>query len=183
MRELMETLEAIKHIIENNDFDDILLLGDINADFLRNSAHCNQVKSFIEELNLMKSWAKFEVDFTMCHEVNDQVNVATIDHFFWNESLDEKVIDAGVIHSPDNFSDHCPIYCFINEDIPISAQHVENNAPPKPKWKKATVEEKESFKEHLEEQLRILNVPDSCLNVHCKDNPLCGCRHLYDFNT
>ena len=87
-----------------------------------------------------------------------------------------------MIHSPDNFSDHCPIYCFINEDIPISAQHVENNAPPKPKWKKATVEEKESFKEHLEEQLRILNVPDSvinCQNVHCKDETHCADADIF----
>ena len=45
----LETLEAIKHTIENNVFDDVLLLGDINADFLRNSAHCNLIRNFTED--------------------------------------------------------------------------------------------------------------------------------------
>ena len=40
--EPLETLEAVKHVIENNEFDELLFLGDINADFLRHSAHCNQ---------------------------------------------------------------------------------------------------------------------------------------------
>ena len=50
--ELMETLEVIKHTIDNNEFDDILWLGDINCDFLRNSAHLNQIRNFIEEFSI-----------------------------------------------------------------------------------------------------------------------------------
>ena len=46
--DLLETLEAVKHTIENNDFNDILFLGDVNADFLRNSADCLQVQNFLE---------------------------------------------------------------------------------------------------------------------------------------
>ena len=121
VNELLETLEAIKHTIEVNEFNDILFLGDINADFLRNSNHCNQVSNFLEEFQLNKSWDNFEIDFTMCHEINEQFQVATLDHFFWNQNLEDKVLDAGVIHSPNNFSDHSPIYCFINEDIPGSS--------------------------------------------------------------
>ena len=108
----------------------------------------------------------------MCHEINERCQIATLDHFFWNHDLEEKVMDAGVIHSPDNFSDHCPIYCIINCDIPGSTQNIQNGAPPKPKWKKATREEKEAFVEHLDEQLQLLDIPESvltCTDVHCKD--------------
>jgi hypothetical protein len=174
VNELLETLEAIKHTIEVNEFNDILFLSDINADFLRNSNHCNQVSNFLVlEFQLNKSWDNFEIDITMCHEINDQFQVATLDHFFWNQHLEDKVLDAGVIHSPDNFSDHCPIYCIINDDIPGSSQIIQNYAPPKPKWKKATSEEKASFTEHLDEQLELINIPLSVLNctdVHCKDD-------------
>ena len=174
--ELLETLEAIKHTIENNEFNDVLFLGDINADFLRNSTHSNRVQTFLEDFHFLRSWDRFEVDFTMCHDLNEQSYVSTLDHFFWNEDLDNKIVDAGVIHSPDNFSDHSPIYCIIHDDIP-SSNHNFAGGPPKPKWKKASADEKESFKLNLDEQLERLNIPESvlnCRNVHCKDDSHCG---------
>ena len=127
------------------------------------------MRNFLEEFQFHKSWDSFEVDFTMCHEINEQSQVATLDHFFWNHDLEGKVSDAGVIHSPDNFSDHCPINCIINDDIPDSIQTIQNCALPKPKWKKATIVEKEV----LDVQLQMINIPESVLNctdVHCKDD-------------
>ena len=38
--ELLETLEVIRKVIRDNDFDSLLLLGDLNAEFLRKSQHC-----------------------------------------------------------------------------------------------------------------------------------------------
>jgi hypothetical protein len=103
------------------------------------------------------------------------------DHFFWNHDLAGKVSDARVIHSPDNFSDHCPIYCIINDDIPAdSIQTIQNCALPKPKWKKATIVEKEAFAEQLDGHLQMINIPESVLNctdVHCKDD-----THRSDFD-
>ena len=55
--ELLETIEAIKHVIEQNEFSNILWLGDINCDFLRQTAHITQVQNFIEETTLLKSWS------------------------------------------------------------------------------------------------------------------------------
>ena len=173
--ELMETLEVIKHTIDKNEFDDILWLGDINCDFLRNSAHLNQIRNFIEEFSIYKAWEKFPVDYTMCHEINEQTHVATLDLFFWNEGLNEKVTDAGVVHCPDNFSNHSPIYCVIKDDVPKCNQPLKIT-PPKPMWKKATVDEKESFQRGLDVQLRALSIPDSvsnCRDVNCKDETHC----------
>ena len=78
-----------------------------------------------------------------------------------------------MIQSPENFSDHCPIYFIINDDIKDSIQTIQNCALPKPKWKKATIVEKEAFAEQLDVQLQMINIPESVLNctdVHCKDD-------------
>ena len=66
---LQETLSHIKEVIRKNDFDDILWAGDINADFIRNTIHTRSVLEFVGELSLARSWDKYEVDFTCCHEI------------------------------------------------------------------------------------------------------------------
>ena len=40
---------------------------------------------------------------------------AVLDHFFLNEITQRAVLDAGVIHLPDNQSDHCPIFLHSNQ--------------------------------------------------------------------
>ena len=56
---------------------------------------------------------KFVIDFTCSHELLGTCHVAILDHFFWSEQLQESVADAGVLHLPDNKSDHSPIYCVV----------------------------------------------------------------------
>ena len=172
--ELLETIEAIKHVIEQNEFSNILWLGDINCDFLRQTAHVTQVQNFIEETTLLKSWSKFEVDFTMCHEIQGRIITSTIDHFFWNEGLESKIIDAGVFHTPDNLSDHSPIYCVIRDgnDSITRTEDFHTGGQPKPCWKKASHQERESFKLSLGNQLNDITIPQSvltCRDVHCQD--------------
>ena len=111
--ELSEVFQNIRNIILQNDFSSFLLCGDINCDFLRNTGHVRCVNSFLDEFTLLKSWDTFDVDFTHCHEAEDTVHLSTLDHFFWNEEFSDQVIDSGVIHSPDNSSDHSPIYCVV----------------------------------------------------------------------
>ena len=45
--ELFETLNCIRNLIRNNEFDSILWAGDINADFFRNTIHSSTVSDFI----------------------------------------------------------------------------------------------------------------------------------------
>ena len=172
--DVIEVLEAIKQVIEQNEFTNILWLGDINCDFMRTTFHTNQVNNFIEENHLKKSWSQFDVDFTMYHEINDQTIISTIDHFFWNEGLESKICDAGVFHSPDNLSDHCPIYCVLkdgNDDI-VYTEDFHSNGIKKPSWKKASSHERESFQSNLDNKLNNIIIPQSvleCQDVHCND--------------
>ena len=170
--ELQETIRYIKEVINKNDFDGLLWAGDINADFLRNTAHTNVVNENVEDMSLTRSWAKYDIDFTCCHEQLGVCYVSTLDHFFWSESLGELVLDAGVIHHPDNKSDHSPVYCvleFQNVEQQVSGPALYK---PRPSWKKSKPEQKDNFKTELEDRLSRLETPLSvttCRDVGCKD--------------
>ena len=170
--DLLETITHIKDVIRKNDFDSLLWSGDINADFIRNSRHTATVQNTLDELNLMKSWDRFDIDFTWCSDQLGVSHVATLDHFFWSESLSDIVKSAGVLHLPDNKSDHSPVYCVL--EIPELQQQIPNPArqKPRPSWKKATLEQKSSFKDVLERKLSQIDTPNSilhCRNVKCQN--------------
>ena len=112
--ELQEIFTAIEDVIESNEFSSLIWGGDINADFLRRSGHVRAVQQFLDRLGLLRAWDRFEIDFTHTHENNDQTYVSTVDHFFWPDTLSDVVLEAGVIHSVDNPSDHSPIYCVLD---------------------------------------------------------------------
>ena len=173
-RDLIEVFTVINNIIDKNDFANLVLTGDINADFIRNSGHVNSVKQFVEENGLVKALDLFNFDFThVYNDKDDKSYVSTLDHFFWNAELSPFVEDAGVIHNLENNSDHCPIYCVIKcKDL---AEHSlkENKQNPKPSWKRASCEEKSNYKGVLSIKLKALEIPEE-LN-HCKD---VKCEHL-----
>ena len=98
--------------------------------------------------------------------------MSVIDHFMLGEKEAEAVMDAGVLHLVNNFSDHCPIYC----QIPISSFTVLSTKPvnysPRPSWAKASEEEKIKFVAKLNESLCNLEIEDSllnCNNLQCKE--------------
>ena len=170
--ELQETLGHIRNVIRNNDFDTLLWAGDLNADFLRNTGHTSTILDCVEEMSLTKSWDIFEVDFTCCHELLGVSHVSTLDHFFWSETLCEHVIDAGVIHLPEDKSDHSPVYCV------VEFSNIEHHSPsqvqqkPKPSWKKSKKDQQDNFQIELESKLSQLISPlsvTSCRDVRCQD--------------
>ena len=57
VNELVETLEVVKNVIEKNPCDHLLFLGDLNAEFLRNSPHCQNIRSFVHNSDLQHSWS------------------------------------------------------------------------------------------------------------------------------
>ena len=168
--ELTESLQIIREVIEGNEFDSVLFLGDINCDFTRNTRFVQNIQSFLSELDLIKAWDKFEVDFTHFQETNGITHVSLIDHFFWNDTIDGNILEAGVIHHCDNMSDHSPIYCLVDVDsIPVEASAKKSSqANIKPSWKRASDEEKKNFPIILNKKLSNISVPDevkNCRNV------------------
>ena len=169
--ELIETLSHIKEIIRKNEFSSLLWAGDINAEFIRDR-HSRTVHEAVEELGLNKSWQKFDIDFTHCHEQLGMTYLSILDHFFWSETLDAGVRDAGVLHLPCNTSDHSPVYCVVEVDAIQQDLSRPSERKPRPSWKKASQEQKEGFKEDLDDRLSQLTIPASvlsCRDMHCTD--------------
>ena len=177
--ELMETFAHIKRVIETNECDLIVFCGDINSDFKRNSGFVQSVRNQVEDMSLDTAWRTHEVGFTFVYnDADDNSHTAVLDHFFLNETTQRAVLDAGVIHLPDNMSDHCPIFCTLDvQSIEVDkSSNPQAENPPKPSWKKASEEEKENYIQSLEEQLSSLHVPESlyCKNIKCQDANHCN---------
>ena len=172
--ELIEIFTIIDNIVDKNDFDNILLFGDINADFLRNSGHVQSVQRYLNERLLTKSWEQFDADFTHTYEDGNNVtHTSKIDHFFWNSGLDSMIEDAGVVHNIDNSSDHCPIYCVINCNVQENNDTASRYVLPRPSWKKASDEEKNNYLKVLREKLSQLSIPEcvkNCKDIHCNSS-------------
>ena len=136
--ELEEIFAAIEEIMANNQFSSLIWGGDINADFLRRTGHVRAVKQFLERLSFHSAWERFQIDFTHVHDMNDHSYVSTVDHFFWPDTLNDAVVEAGVIHSVDNPSDHSPIYCVLDH-FKLKQNKVDAvKLQPKPSWKRAS---------------------------------------------
>ena len=170
--ELLETINSIKSVLNRTEFSLIIWAGDINADFIRRTNHTEAVQEELDEMNLFTLWDEHEVDFTSMHEVNDVTRVSKIDHIFLSQNLRDQVEDAGVLHHPDNKSDHCPIYSvFRTLEIQQEVQD-SKNAKSKPSWRRANLEEKRRFQETLEDKLKSVKCPVSvakCQDTRCKD--------------
>ena len=107
-------------------------------------------------------------------EVNGVSYSSTIDHFFWNASTGDGVIDAGVLHLPDNLSDHSPVFCIMNSGMveKLSSQAHPAKTKTYPCWKLATDSQKIGFNNELQSRLQRLKVPScvtACTNAHCKN--------------
>ena len=48
----------------NYQFDDVIWMGDINADFCRNTKHVWRIETYLNDKKLVKAWDSFQIDFT-----------------------------------------------------------------------------------------------------------------------
>ena len=82
-KELSEVIAEVKQLVDKHKITDILLCGDMNCDFRRDTLHVNTTSDLCQDLALYKSWESFEIDFTHSHDNgNGNVNFGIIDHFF-----------------------------------------------------------------------------------------------------
>ena len=178
--DLCSTLAAIGGVLDDNDYDSVVWMGDINADFHRNTTFTRTVAQFIEERNLQKSWDKYPIDHTHTFEKEDETYTSTLDHIFWSENISTSIQEADVIHMPSNTSDHSPIYCKIKvENVEMKNTQETKQKKPKICWSRASIEEKGEYKKLLEEKLNSIQCPGSlytCFDTHCTNgHHLQGC--------
>ena len=171
--ELLTIFSDVESVLANNEFDNIILAGDLNTDFRRNTKFVKLVDEFVSNVDGSKSWDHFQVDFTHVTEREGSTYTSVIDHFLWDKGLCQHVEEAGVLHVPENMSDHSPIYCKLH--LPKSEQRDNASAPTKrklPSWRKAGEIERANFASELNTRLKEIEYPVhsmECDNVNCMD--------------
>ena len=132
-----------------------------------------KLRIFIYERNLTAVWNIYDVDFTHSHETNGVTSTSVIDDVFINESGLSSLVDAGVLHIPEDASDHCPVYCVLDTNglkVEKTKAQITN---PRPSWKRAEPEEKGNFVNILRVKLDNIEIPNcaqDCSDVHCSND-------------
>lgn len=168
--ELLSLLAEIDMIVTSSNSSNLLLSGDINCDFARQSAFVNIVRQYFDEKGLYVFWNLpddsdghkiGDVTYTYTNTINNVTYSSTIDHFISNGRLYNSVIEADVINNPNNLSGHSPIYLkLILEGLNLEVEEQQSN--PKPCWSKASDQEKVTYQESLDVYLDNLNQPEQC---------------------
>ena len=166
-------LQDIKYFIDNTNCDKVIIGGDINCDFSRNTSFVRTVAEFISSHKLKVVWNNFNIDYTHIH--TDDVSTSTIDHFFM--SPDCYASTAFTLHHVDNTSRHCAIFmhvlCPPLPSGPAHAIHTDKSvSEPRCAWYKASENDTNKYKESLQTQLGLIYVNDNitnCDNIHCDD--------------
>ncbi len=170
--DLFSTLDVINQMMVDISFDSVIWMGDINAEFIRNSQFTKYINDFVGEKSLSRSWDHFPIDYTHSCEIEGKTYTSTLDHFFWSANLSESIKEAGALHLPSNTSDHCPIYCIAETgSLPMMKECKVSNSNPRISWNRGTEEGRAKFVSSLTNRLENLTPPRSleeCNDVHCK---------------
>ena len=177
-RELDDCLAEIGSLLQTHMCNNYFLMGDLNADFLRNSSHVNCVKTFLSRHNMYSLWQDFPIDFSYSFEAaNGNSYVKTLDHITTLERFRINVLDAGVIHRIENLSDHKPVYVIFRstfKPVQENLNNISNQKISKPSWKMASDDQKLEYNDILFRKLLQAEVPESvsgCRNIKCR-NPI-----------
>ena len=169
--ELLELLSDIENVIENNVATNILLTGDLNCHFQRNTGFTSIVLSWLRNTKLALLWnlddERIEpVDFTFCHLSAGILSSSIIDHFAVNQHMLNGLVSAGVIHDGSNLSPHSPIYAKFdvgNMELKLNEVITQNRIS----WENASSLAKDNFKEVFNQKLENIQFGHECWDVKC----------------
>ena len=173
LHDLEMVLHDINYFVENTPCTKLVIGGDFNCDFARDTHFVTCVRSFILSHQSQSAWDLFPIDFTHIH--TDGVSTSTIDHIIVSHSL--QISNAFTLHHIDNTSRHSAISVHVN-CVLIDTQPMcdkpshSTDSLPRCAWYKATHSDLHKYKECLETKLNNINVCDdlkSCNDHMCKN--------------
>ena len=176
--DLVITLQDIKFLLDDHGFQSkVVVMGDLNCDFSRNTNFVQTVRLFVQTNNLVSLWTKFQCDFTysQSREINGVLSTHTsiIDHFLVSSEDLDNCVSSAPIHSVSNISNHEAIYLKLKYNLHVLTAPNHNPTPKrKPCWKNAEPHQIISFQTDLDQALYNINVPDTaicCRNVQCTE--------------
>ena len=177
-QDLISCLTTIENLIASTAHDQVVVLGDLNCDFRRNTRFVQLVREFCQTQQLLSAWTWFPVDFTYSSPCDTSFSL--VDHFLLSDILGSQVVYAGVIHRGDNVSGHAPIFSEFEVDHLPRKLLPEIKKVPKQNWKCATPSDKLNYKNRLQERLSRIHIPQDCLN--CEDVKCMDADHCVDLD-
>ena len=147
-----------------NDFT-LILGGDFNSDFQRQTLNTNLLNNFITLESLICSSMIYDIDFTYCSSNGAK---STIDHFILNENSFNDIADFRVLDEGNNMSDHCPILISIKcNDCFINGLQGDNSESLVYRWQEATSDHINNYKVVLDSLLDDLSLTAN--GIDCTD--------------
>ena len=132
---LLADIMSLQHKYVDS-YDVSIILGDLNFDDTRYTGHAQLLHNFMEGENLRSVWDIFPVDFTF----TSGNAFSVLDHFLLDSTKTQKILDAGVLHDPENLSGHSPIYLkfdLVKADIAPEIRH----RNPRINWSRSSQEQ------------------------------------------
>ena len=166
VNEYQDVLSEISVISQNNDASNIIIAGDFNTSFNRNSPQSNELRRFCtnEDLEVCRNLACAKVSYTFeCMRSHSRTE---IDHCLVSSGLSCYVKDYHVLDDVDNMSDHLPLVT----QFDIACEYLETRNPTvkrKPAWYKVDIRHVELYKQWLKNELGSIIIPMHA--VRCKD--------------
>ena len=166
---LVETLNAVSSILCDAEYDDVILAGDLNADFKRTTPHVNAIKEMLSawELKCGISHNKAKVSHTFESKGNGSRSL--IDHYCVTDNLFENITKYDTFCSVDNFSDHLALICTFNVDV-SKMERTNQTFRQRAAWYKASESQIMDFTKLCDNILQGIRLPNHA--IHC-DNPRC----------
>ena len=89
----MELLNEIEKLLENCEYNDCCIRGDLNTDVRRDTGFVREVTRFMDRIGLVSVLEKFPIDFTHVH--TDLKSFSMPDNFYVNKDFLYIIEDAG----------------------------------------------------------------------------------------
>jgi len=175
--DLRSTLNEISTKIKDSKCQAILLGGDYNTDFTRQTMFVKIMKDFLDSIGLMVFSCNpvsqpghmiHHVDYTHKQYNKGALHTSYVDHFSSSKRVYDSVIEYNVVHSGQNTSDHEPIYVKLNVgELEVTLENI--TKPAVPSWTKATENDRNSCINTMAELLDSISIPDcvKCVKTSC----------------
>ena len=113
-------LGELEGFIDRHKFDHLLIAGDFNVDFNRESTNLHHLHNFLSDLNLVVADLSFLSSIHFTYRRDDGCVTSWPDHFLCDSSLCSDLSAFGCSDFGANLSDHLPLSCSLRVNISSS---------------------------------------------------------------
>ena len=166
---VLNDIQSIFNLV--HDVQHVIIGGDLNTDFSRNSYCTNAINRFLcdENLYCISKSNNCNIDFT--YQSKGSGARSFIDHFIISQTLNTQVLNYETVDGADNFSDHMAVKCMLRFDIEYSKPVISNICKPEVvNWNHASADQLDRYSKELDSLLQGLSVPMeaiACENRFC----------------